>query len=107
MRALRIGDPADVALLQVVARGEFATTGFRNRDLRRHLFPGSDDLPREQIRRLSARVSRMLRLLRAHGLIHKIQKTHRYRLTVAGQRLTAALDAVRNSTIGQLLRSAA
>jgi len=31
---LRIGDPDDLALLAAVARGEFATAGFRNRDLR-------------------------------------------------------------------------
>jgi hypothetical protein len=32
--ALRIGDPNDLALLAALARGEFATAGLRNRDLR-------------------------------------------------------------------------
>jgi hypothetical protein len=39
VRALRIGDAHDLALLQAVSRGEFATAGFRNRDLRRLLHP--------------------------------------------------------------------
>jgi len=39
VRALRIGDADDVALLTTISRGEFATAGFRNRDLRRLLPP--------------------------------------------------------------------
>jgi hypothetical protein len=39
VRALRIGHPEDIELLEVISRGEFATAGFRNRDLRRHLHP--------------------------------------------------------------------
>jgi hypothetical protein len=34
VRALRIGDKDDIALLGAVSRGEWATAGFRNRDLR-------------------------------------------------------------------------
>ena len=105
LRALRIGDPADLALLQVIARGEFATAGFRNRDLRRLLFP----LHRSagDTKALSAKVSRHLRLLRAHRVIKKISKTHRYRLTTNGHLLTAALFAVRDSTLQKLVGSAA
>ena len=39
VRGIRIGDPDDVAILRAVARGEFATAGFRNRDLRQILHP--------------------------------------------------------------------
>lgn len=76
-RPLRIGDPADVAILQAVARGEFATAGFRNRDLRLLLHPASAKADPDQQRRVSAKVGRQLCLLRAHGLIRKVQKTHR------------------------------
>lgn len=107
VRAVRTGDPDDVDLLQAVSRGEFATAGFRNRDLRRLLFPGSDDLPKDQIRRLSAKIGRKLRLLRAHHLVHKVQKSHRYRLSASGHLLTAALSAARNATTKQLLQVAA
>ena len=33
-RGLRPFDPADAALLEAVSRGEFAISGFRNRDIR-------------------------------------------------------------------------
>jgi hypothetical protein len=46
-------------------------------------------------------------LLRAHGLIHKISRTHRYRLTPKGQLLTAALFAARDATLKQLIGTAA
>jgi len=107
VRALRLGDPNDIALLEAVSRGEFAPAGFRNRDLRRLLIqtpPGSS--PRD-IRRASAKISRQLRLLRAHGVIKKIPKTHRYRITTNGQLLSAALFATRRANIKQLQAIAA
>ena len=51
--------------------------------------------------------SRQLRLLRTHGVIKKIPKTHRYRLTPKGHLLTAALFAARGANIKQLLAAAA
>jgi hypothetical protein len=106
VRALRLNDPQDLALLETIARGEFSTSGFRNRDIRRHLFPAAAITP-DQSRRLSAKTGRLLRLLRAHGLIHKLQHTTRYRLTTQGQQLAAALFAARNADIGRLLDIAA
>jgi hypothetical protein len=106
-RALRIGDPDDLALLQTISRGEFATAGFRNRELRRLLHPASSTAPTAAQRRLSAQISRKLRLLRAHGLIKKIPRTHRYQLTERGRLLTAALRATRDANVKQLLRDAA
>ena len=107
VRALRIGDPSDLALLAAVARGEFATAGFRNRDLRGLLHPTKRLTTIEEARKLSARVSRQLRLLRAHGIIQKVPKTHRYRLSPRGQLLTAALFAARIATLKQLVDKAA
>lgn len=105
VRAMRLSDPADLALLEAIARGEFVTAGFRNRDLRHRLYasPTTD----AETRRLSGRISRLLRLLRAHGLIRKISKTHRYQLTERGRLLTAAVRATRDASIKQLLRDAA
>ena len=105
VRALRIGDPHDLALLQAVSRGEFATAGFRNRDLRRLLYPSS--AAPSDARRLAAKITRQLRLLRAHGVVQKIPKTHRYKLTRTGHLLTAALFAVREATLSQLIGTAA
>lgn len=106
LRALRVGDPCDLALLHAISRGEFATAGFRNRDLRHLLHPSSRLSPPE-IRRLSAKVTRQLRLLRAHGIIRKIPTTHRYRPTSQGRLLAAALAAAREASIKQLLAKAA
>jgi len=107
VRALRIGDPHDVALFEAVSRGEFATAGIRNRDLRRLLFPSRSNASKAEIRRLAARVSRLLRMLRAHGVLHKIPKSHRYKLSPKGHQLTAALFAARNATLKHLLSEAA
>jgi len=107
VRALRIGDPHDLALLQAVSRGEFATAGFRNRDLRRLLHPTTNAASAADVRRLAAKITRQLRLLRAHGVIQKIPKTHRYKLTRTGHLLTAALFAVRDATLSQLIGHAA
>ncbi len=107
VRALRLADPNELALLEAIARGEYAISGFRNRDIRNQLYPAaSSALPAEQ-RRFSAKTSRLLRILRAHRLIQKIQKTSRYRLTDHGQTLIAALFATRNADITQLLSKAA
>ncbi len=104
-RALRLGDPADLALLEAISRGEFATAGFRNRDVRALLHRAPENKAAQ--RRLSGKVSRQLRLLRAHGIIRKIPKTHRYQLTERGRLLAAALRATRDASIKQLLREAA
>lgn len=105
LRALRIGDPVDLQLLQTVARGEFATAGFRNRDLRSLLHPRSPNP--DDHRALSAKITRQLRLLRAHRLITKIPKSNRYRLTKNGQLLTAALFAMRHASLQKLVGHAA
>jgi hypothetical protein len=107
VRALRIGDPADIALLEAIARGEFATAGFRNRDLQRLLHPVRRDLSPEHRRQITGRCGRRIRLLRAHGLVRKVPKSHRYTLTSKGHRLAAALFAARHATTKQILRNAA
>ncbi|MFC1641935.1 hypothetical protein ACFL5O_04495 [Myxococcota bacterium] len=107
VRALRLSDAADIALLEAISYGEFATSGFRNRDLRRLLHPAAQNASHGEQRRLSAAISRRFRLLRAHGIIRKIPKTHRYRLTPRGELLTAALAATRAVNTKQLVAMAA
>jgi len=96
----------DSQLLAAVNRGEFVIQGFRNRDLQKLLYtqPTEDAI---EVRRRSAAVSRKLRLLRAHGLIHKIPKTHRYHVTKAGRIAILALLAVQNTSLAQLNLAAA
>ena len=61
----------------------------------------------DQARKLSARISRQLRLLRAHGIIKKVAKSHRYRITEKGLLLTTALFAAREATVENLIAKAA
>lgn len=94
----------DRDLLQAVASGEFTVHGFRNRDLRRLLF-GTDpeDDRKERVRR-SGVVSRKLRLLLGHGVIHRIPNTHRYLLTTRGR---AAISAILLAQAAQCSKLAA
>lgn len=101
-RALRLNDPTDVALLEALAHGEFALAGFRNQDLRERIYPTKHRHSAAETRKLSARVSRLLRLLRDHGLIRKVAKSYRYRLTEKGTTLVAALQTVRATALEHL-----
>jgi hypothetical protein len=107
VRALRLGDQADISLLQAISRGEFSISGFRNRDLRTILFNSKPNASDIELRRLSGRTSRLIRILRAHGLIKKIPKSYRYRLTQKGNLLTATLFATRMASVKELVAKAA
>jgi hypothetical protein len=99
-RALNPTAGGDGALLRCLARGEFLINGFRNRDLRKLLCSATTEarIQRQQ----AAAMTRKLALLRAHGLIVKVQKTHRYRLSAAGQRITTALLAAYEANVSRL-----
>lgn len=82
-RALNPLSQQDQQLFLAVLRGEHIQRGFYARDIARFLGVGKAHDAQEQ-RRRSARVGRLLHLLRAHGLIGKIQRTRRYRVTDKG-----------------------
>jgi hypothetical protein len=105
VRALNPFNPKDTALLAVICRGEFALQGFRNSDLRRLLLP-SPTSP-EAARRQSAAMSRQIRILRAHGLITKIPKTHRYQLATNANTILVALQSAQHANTAQLAALAA
>lgn len=106
VRALNPLAPADVALFEAVSRGEFLLNGFRNRDLRALLFPESPSATPEESKRQSGKVTRLLRLLRAHGVIAKVAKTHRYHVSLHGRSKITALLAARQADTKQLLQAA-
>jgi hypothetical protein len=105
VRALRPLDPDDCALLGAVGRGEFVLNGLRNRDLQRLLFDTPAKSP-EEAKRRSARVSRQLRMLRAHALIQKVPRTHRYQVTTGGRKAITAILTARQVTVAQLTEAA-
>lgn len=107
VRALRPWSPEDAHLLAAISRAEFTVNGFRNRDLRPLLFLTAGDVSPEEAHRQSARITRQLRMLRAHGLITKVQQAHRYQLTVRGRKTVAALQAARGANAEQLAKLAA
>jgi hypothetical protein len=90
----------DARLLEAVNRGEFAINGFRNRDLRGLLFAKPKD--KTQVRKQSGAITRKLCLLRAHGLIHKVPKTHRYQLSPLGADVINALLTARQASTAKL-----
>jgi len=94
----------DARVLEAIARGEFLINGFRNRDLRGLLFGQPTDAAEK--RRQSGQVTRTIRLLRAHGLIHKRPHTHRYVLSPAGHKAITALLAARQADTETLIRAA-
>lgn len=90
-RALRPMSPEDAATFQAVLSGQFQIRGFTNRALRQCLGQTATTDEAEK-RRRSGRMTRMLRLLRAHGMIGKVSGTRYYRVTADGHRtMTAAL----------------
>jgi len=95
--------PEDAALFAAISRGEDAIDGFRNRDVRQRLY---GDAPVAEKKRQSAKVTRLLRLLRGHGLIAKVPKTHRYQLTDHGRKSVAALLSARHASTQELLLAA-
>src|SRR5262249_17816135 len=68
-RALNPLASDDARLLEAISRGEWLVAGFRNRDIRRALH--GDEANEVGRRRQAAAVTRLLGILRAHGLIKK------------------------------------
>ena len=106
VRALRPLAAEDTALLAAVSRGEFTVNGLRNRDLRALLYGSEEALSPEEVRRRAGRVTRQLRLLRAHGLLQKVPHTHRYQVTASGRGIMTAILTARHTPVDQLAKAA-
>jgi hypothetical protein len=100
-RPLHPVSPEDAKLLSVIVPGEFLIQGLRNKDLRKRLAADSERNP-EKRRLASARITRLLRLLRAHGLIYKVAKTNFYRITKKGHQVMTTAVKFRLSNIALL-----
>lgn len=96
----------DAALLAAVARPEFMISGLRNRDLVLAM-DGKMATDAAARKRRSAQASRQLRLLRGHGLLKKVPKSHRYQVTERGRTVLTALAAARNASTEKLAATAA
>ncbi|MCI0617517.1 hypothetical protein L0244_31465, partial [bacterium] len=100
-RALRPSDPADLSLIKAVADGRFNLNGFRNRDIQSLLFSAPPSSDKEK-RQRTARIGRLIRLLRAHHLIKRVPHSYRYLLTPLGKQLTAAIISIHTISMDQI-----
>src|SRR3954453_7166610 len=82
--ALRFADSAVQALLSALLVFRLLPRGFSNRDLRDHWAPL---LGRTAQSMTQGQMSYHLRRLRLHGIIERIPRTHRYRVTDSGWRM--------------------
>ena len=100
-RGLRPFAGDDQQLLTAVSRGEFTLGGFSNREIAAHLYGSASKDPTDRSR-IASRVSYRLRILRAHGLIHKMKDRRRYRLSPKGQKILTAILASQTITLQQV-----
>ena len=100
-RPLRPISPDDAAVFRLVLQGQFSIQGIRNADLRRHLMPDADAAPLTR-RQASGRVSRLLRLLRAHRLLRKVSGTRYYRVTAKGHAVMTTALTFRDTDVAVL-----
>ena len=107
-RALNPWSQQDFQMLSFLGKGELAINGFRNKDMRAFLY-GKVSVQEQklELRRRSARVSRLLGLLRAHGLIRKAPKVNRYVLTDKGCKISTALLGASAIDIKTIMKLAA
>ena len=82
-------------------RGEFLLHGFRNKDLRPHLFPEAE-FHATRRRKASDRSTRCLRSLQAHGLIRKVSRTRYYCVTKKGHPVMTTALKLRQVDVSRL-----
>lgn len=82
-RGFNPASDGDIRLFSAVMRGEHMIEGFRNKNIRPHLFSPPKGL--REARPQSAAVSRLFKRLHVRGLIAKIPRSRRWRVTVNGQ----------------------
>jgi hypothetical protein len=102
-RALQPLNAAEQALFLAVLRGAHCVRGVSHEAVSARLYGAA---PRQAAarRRRSARVTRQLQLLRAHGLLAKIPRTRRYRVTAKGEALMSAALYVRRKYLPKELQ---
>jgi hypothetical protein len=101
-RALRPVSQDDAKVFTAVLSGEFLLKGFSNGQIRKRLSPGIASLP-GQVGQISGRITRLLRLLRAHGLVRKVSGTRYYRVTAKGHQIMTAALRLRDADVSKLV----
>jgi len=107
VRALNPWNEQDYRLLLFLAKPEWAVNGFRNANLCQWLQPRYLELDAAERRKLSAKATRLIGMLRAHSLIAKVPKENRYTLSQTGLKFATALLVASAVTVKQLTGIAA
>jgi len=81
---LRFGDPRVHALMHALCLFALGPTGFRHRELRHHV---AQLQGRDPATYRAGAMTYDLRRLRLHGLIERVPRSHRYRITPTGAQL--------------------
>jgi len=81
---LRFGDRRVLALMQALCLFALNPTGFRHRDVRTHI---AQLLGRDPDEYAAGQTTYDLRRLRRHGLIARVPRSHKYRITSLGARI--------------------
>jgi hypothetical protein len=105
VRALNPWSKEDAKLLLAISDPKWMITGIRNRDLVALLYDQESNDAAEK-RRRSARVTRLIRILRGHGLLQKVPKTHRYHVNDTARATIAAHLAAANANPETLAEAA-
>lgn len=105
-RPLHPTEGSDAALLQLLLQPSLRLGGFCNRDLAELIYP-DDCRHAETRRRASARTTRVLGLLRAHGIIRKLPRSRRYQLSPRGVRVATASISARQAPIANAFAACA
>jgi hypothetical protein len=105
-RALQPLSPGEQRLFLAVMRGEHRLRGFRNRDIAQKLYTQSTS-DRDERRRRCGRVTRLIGLLRAHGLVSRIPRTRRYQVTRQGEILMGAAIKAKEIYLPETIHNAA
>ena len=86
-------DNDDLKLLFAITSGEFNISGFQNKNLRQRLPDKS-----------CFQISRMLKLLRTHGMIKKISHTYKYYLIKLGREIIISALKMKNFFLSRNLK---
>lgn len=103
-RAIRTWEEFDSNIIKYLGNTALILDGFKNKDIREKLYPGVEN--EKDIKRMTAKISRYLWILRAHGLIKRIPKTYKYQLTDSGRKIIPAILKTYNLSMEQLSKAA-
>jgi hypothetical protein len=89
-------------LFGAVFNGGNHINGFTNASIRKVIFPNASD----DDKRVRNKTTRILAKLKAFGLISKVPRSFRYKITAKGVRLITATLSIKNSTMPSAMKSA-